>query len=90
MIRIEVVGDPSSYPEPAPIKLTLACDSETHGFFSVSQSFEHPDGFMTMYHLAMISGWKDTFRKGERVFLCPDCSGKQPRDHRIGPGLDLR
>jgi len=28
------------------------------------------------YADAMRAGWKDTFRGGERVFICPACSGK--------------
>lgn len=64
---------------PRPLRLTLTCDG--HGedldlFGGTLQHFEHPDGFVGAYRLAMNAGWKDTSASGTRMFLGPCCSGK--------------
>jgi hypothetical protein len=64
-----------SAPVPRATRLTLTCDGD-HGLFPLSSSFEHPDGFMGQYALAMRAGWKDTSASGGRRFFCPECSGK--------------
>jgi hypothetical protein len=71
MIRIEAIdGD-----IPRATRLMLSCDGD-HGLFPVEASFEHADGYVGQYRLAMHAGWKDTVRDGVRVFFGPCCSGK--------------
>lgn len=82
MIRIQVIGDPASlpsYPYPLDVSVAFSCDSGKHGLFPPeAHVLTSPDGFIGAYSTAMRLGWKDTFRKGERIFLCPECSGKSP------------
>lgn len=73
MIEIAVVD--AGAPTPRPLRLTLSCDGD-HGLFPVAEDFEHADGMMGAYRLAMNRGWKDTSRNGRRVFFGPCCSGK--------------
>lgn len=58
--------------------LKFTCDSKNHkGFVKtvVSQRWELKF-FEWNFRAAMKAGWKETFRNGRRVFLCPGCSGK--------------
>lgn len=77
MLRIECVDELA--PHPRPLRLTLTCDGD-HGLFPVTASFErHADGFVGLYRMAMIAGWKDTSASGARQFFGPCCSHKAPR-----------
>lgn len=72
---------------PVKVELTLTCDGPDHqdlfsGGAPPIERFAHPSGFMGCYSTAMSHGWKDTFRKGERVFFGPCCSGKRNLAHR--------
>lgn len=75
-------------PYPRPGRLILQCDGHRRSlnlFGGMIQDFTHPDGFFGMYRDAIRSGWKDTFRDGERVFLGPCCSGKVAAPSGVEP-----
>lgn len=65
-----------STPYPYATTLTLTCDGDQHGLFGLTGTFQHAEGFMAEYRLAMNAGWKDTQGPQGRIFLCPACSGK--------------
>lgn len=75
---ITIIAIDETAPIPRAGRLTLTCDDPEPAMFKcvASQSFEHPEGFVAQYRMAMRAGWKDTHAFGRRVFLCPGCSGK--------------
>lgn len=61
-------------PVPRETVTILTCDGETGLFPPAQASFARIED-------AMAAGWKETYGPtGEkRLFLCPDCSGKEPK-----------
>lgn len=69
MISVEAdLTNPPPLGWPVPIIVTLTCDANPCPH-RTSRAFTHDDDFIGAYRKAIQSGWKDTFRKGERVFL---------------------
>lgn len=88
-LTIVTVGRP-----PATMILHLACDMprcHEHGRF-VAECEETGRGFVELHAEAMAAGWLERFntRPPEgRLFLCPSCSGKEPKSDQAQKGLDL-
>lgn len=72
------ISGPDRGPVPRRSVLTLSCDVHPGGFFSspVSTTFSRGH-FAEQYGDAMRAGWKETFAHGQRLFACPECSGKK-------------
>jgi hypothetical protein len=62
-------------PIPRQVVLTLACDGD-HGLLGPTKQQFLDGHFIEQYRAAMQAGWKETERRGARIFLCPECSGK--------------
>lgn len=65
---------------PTSIVVTLECDAATEMFCHGFQTFEHPDGFVGAHRDAMAKGWLERHGPHGRTWLCPECSGKAPRE----------
>lgn len=55
--------------------MVLICDNG-HAWPQPFASFEHADGYMGQYSLAMRAGWKECTFNNDRAFFGPCCSGK--------------
>lgn len=61
------------------VRTTLTCDATEGPCAMFPTSTIYPDrgrGFIGQHTEAMRDGWKETFNKRGRVFLCSACSGK--------------
>lgn len=63
-------------PYPRPTFLILCCDGD-HGLFKGPCASFGPGDFISMRASATRVGWKETHRRGERIFLCPECSKRK-------------
>ena len=79
-----VIETETTGPYPRRQRLRLTCDSGDAS--CVPATFEHMDGFIESFRLAMRSGWKVTLKDSKRVFYCSECSGKQPGIAATNPG----
>lgn len=79
---LATTAPPAGTRTPIESELVLECDSGRHVKPRVDV-FQHPDGFIPQRRSAMITGWKEIFARRtpggptERLYLCPECSGKR-------------
>lgn len=64
-------------PYPRLSELVLTCDGERHILIQHVERFSHRHGYFGTYHMAIKRGWKESYRKGQPVWLGPCCSGKK-------------
>lgn len=59
------------------VYLEVICDN-AHGKQQIRQTFaDMPDHFLP--DLPFAAGWGTTSKRGERWWICPECSGKKTR-----------
>jgi hypothetical protein len=61
---------------PLPIKIELECDAATGFFCRGVASFSSPEGYVGAHSAAMAAGWLERQAPQGRLWLCPECSGK--------------
>lgn len=76
---IKVFCSDETAPYPRPTVLELTCDSGLGGLFGCTPQSFTGGGFIEQYAAAMRAGWLDRHTIDGRFFLCPSCSGKQPK-----------
>jgi hypothetical protein len=64
-------------PYPRRVTVTLSCDAATDLFCRGFEDFTSPDGFIACHREAISKGWLERQASQGRVWLCPQCSGKQ-------------
>lgn len=76
-IIIRAAGRPASIGDPIPILVELECDEASGMFCRGIETFTDKAGYVGCHAAAMARGWLERQSSQGRLWLCPQCSGKQ-------------
>jgi hypothetical protein len=66
-----------SGPYPRTVTVRFSCDVATDMLCAGFEIFSSPDGFIGCHSAAISKGWLERQASQGRIWLCPQCSGKQ-------------